>query len=313
MTSAGRPPGAAADPVFAAARLMEQLRDLVLVGTAAPSLESDERLVTPAELAARLHDGAGGRMFLGGAFGGTWPVVESPVGLLIPGIPVVVGRAENPGPDAIYRREGDRVLREAVGEEVAAIRLDSATPAPGAPFALLWFGTAERYVLATTVLVVEDLFAAVRVPASTALLDRLLVRSRRLAGSLPEGLVGGENVFPPEVEVRRAAELLPGDDVFDPVRVLQLRPEVERVRRAGDELIVRRADADPLRFAIHRASATGWQLGLVEGRHPFIGLSLDRVGSSIRYVGTLHPEIDPLAPGVRSRLAFDLQADLVAV
>lgn len=313
MTAAGGPPGGASDPVLAAARLMEQLRDLVLLGTAAPSLEGDDRLVGRTELAARLQDGAGGREVPGGAFGGTWPVVDSPVGLLIPGIPVVVGRAENPGPDAIYRRMGDRVLREAVGEEVAAVRLDGATPAPGAPFTLLWFGSAERYVLATSELVVEDLFAAVRVPASTALLDRLLVRSRRLTGSLPEGLVGVEAVFPPEVEVRRAAELLPGNDVFDPVRVLQLRPEVERVRRSGDELVVRRADADPLRFAIHRATPTGWQLALVEGRHPFIGLSLDRVGSSVRYVGTLHPEIDPLAPGVRSRLAFDLQADLVAL
>lgn len=312
MTHPDRPSGNP-DPVLAAARLTEEIRGLVLLGREAVLEEARQLFAEPLAVAAALRGAAGGVLLEGRAFGGPWPVVETPVGILAPGLPVLVGRAENPGPDGVYRREGDRVLREAVGAEAVVARLDDDAAALGEPFALLWFGPAERYVLAAGELTVEDLFAAIHLPATDALLDRLLVRGRRLPGPLPSGLAGVPTATEARVEIRRHRELLPGDDAFDPVRILQLRPEVERVRRAQDDLVVRRVDEAPLRFTVVRASAAGWELALVEGRHPFVRLALDQVGSTVRYVGTLHPEIDPLAPGVRNRLAFDLQADLVAL
>ncbi len=307
------PPAGHPDPVFAAAELVVRLRELVVLGDPATAATADDRLVWPAEVARQLHRAVGGSLLEGGAFGGPWPLVDSPYGVLAPGLPVVVGRSEIPGPDGVYRRDDGDILREAVGEEVVVARLDRAAPEPGEPFTLLWFGATERYTVARGCLRVEDLFAALQLPLTAALLDRLLVRSGRLSQPLPDITVPPDGVFAPRIEVRRRRELLPDHDVVDPLRLLQQRPEVEQVRVAGDELIVRRLDGEPLRFRVVFAQPSSWELELVAGRHPFVRLRLERVGDSVRYVGTLHGEIDPLGPGVRSRLAFDLQADLVSL
>ena len=57
----------------------------------------------------------------------------------------------------------------------------------------------------------------------------------------------------------------------------------------------------------------GWQLDRQAGAYAYTRLSLMRRGDALWLRGVLDATMDPLAPGMRERLAFDLRADLVAL
>jgi hypothetical protein len=204
------------------------------------------------------------------------------------------------------------VWREAAGAERLFLTTNAADPAPGAPFDLLWFGDGERYTLRHGILEVDDLFAAVELPVDHATLERLLVRERRVDAAVLDGLDLDRPDAPALITVNRAAELNPVETWRDPERFLRSRVNIELSQRRGDRIDAETVGGTPVTF-LCEDRADGWTVRLEAGAYPMTALSLRRRKATLSLSVVLHPDVDPLAPGMRNRLAFDLRSDLVAL
>ncbi len=246
------------------------------------------------------------------AFGGDWPVVRGDGWLVAPALPLPLTGSGGDGVDAAYVWRGHAVWREAAGIEEPFLTTSVDDPSPGAAFDLLWFGDSERYTLRRGTLAVEDLFAVVGLPADHATLDRLLVRGRRVDPAVLDGLAFAATGGPATITVNRAVRLNRGDDWRDAERFLRARADVERTDRHGDRLVAHTARGSSPVFRCEDR-ADGWVLKLDSGDYPLTGLEMCRRGGALSLSAELHPAIDPLAPGMRGRLAFDLRSDLVSL
>jgi len=116
---------------------------------------------------------------------------------------------------------------------------------------------------------------------------------------------------PPVLEVLRHAVLLEGAPWNDPVAVLGAREGVERVERTGSRLVLELVTGDRPVFEVEETAGDRWRVRLLEGAFPAGAAWVERDGEHIRYGWNPAPDLDPLDPGVRARLAFDLLSDLI--
>jgi hypothetical protein len=248
----------------------------------------------------------------GTAFGTTWPYMIAGGRVVAPALPVAVGEVETTGPDGCYELREAVVWREAVGEDRPLLVLESPMAAAGTDIDLMWFGDGERYVLRGGVLEVEDLFSVLRCHATAPVIDRLLIRNLRVDPDAVDGLQFGEVGEPSEIEVRRSRDLIADEGWLDAARVLRVREDVVGVERRHDQLVVSTARNDNVIFNAVQEKR-GWRLHKWEGKYPFGSLRLTERDDVLCYSGTIDRAVDPLAPGVRGRLAFDLKSNLVAL
>ena len=247
---------------------------------------------------------------LGTAFGGAWPFVEGEGWLLTPGAPVVVREAPADGADGVYRVAGRQVLREAAGLEEPLLEMVPPSPQEGPPPPdLLWFGERERYLLRRGVLSIEDLFCRVVAPADSARIENLLVRTHRLGEAILDGLELGPGEVPVEVMVRRPVDLVLAA-WRDPERQLLRREGVRTVDRRGEILTVTLEDGSEAAATVEETEA-GWRVDFAAGGFPWMAAEARLEGEAVVYRAFPGPGLDPIDPGVRSRIAFDLMTDLL--
>jgi hypothetical protein len=251
-------------------------------------------------------------VIIGGGFGGDWPVLAESEAIVAPGLPCVAHDKSVAGPDGEYRFDHSGVWREAVGVDTPFLTLHKTKSAPGRSFDLLWFGDTERFLVRNRCLEIEDLFGRLRVPATTSVLDRLLVRSRRLDDGVVSELPMAETSGPQTVTVRRSVSLSRDERWRDAVRFLSARAGVVGVKRTGDTIEVDLHDGARAIFWCDDGP-DGWFLKLRGGAHIFTEIRLVRLESCLCAAATVAGEIDAMAPGMRGRLIFDLRADLIAV
>jgi hypothetical protein len=176
----------------------------------------------------------------------------------------------------------------------------------------LWFGETERYVLRGGALEIEDLFAACRVSATRSHLERELIRGRRVDPDVLAGLTVEGIPAAPEIEVRRPTSLSADGRWRDAAAFLANRTDIVAVDVSGDRIAADTARADRVCFDVTE-QPNGWRLLKGAGEYPFLAFTMVREGPDLSLRATTAPQIDPLAPGMRGRLAFDLRADLVAL
>jgi hypothetical protein len=265
-----------------------------------------------AACARRLARATGAEVSTARAFGGEWPVIEGAGWLVAPAMPLALTAAGGDGLDAGYRLCDGAVWREAAGVERLFLTTEAAGPDAGAPFDLLWFGDSERYTFRRGILAVDDLFAEIEIPVDHATLERLLVRARRVDAAVLDGLAFDRPEAPAVITVNRGAALTPAESWRDPERFLRSRADVERTARRGDHIDVETVGGAAAAFLCEDRD-DGWTVRLDAGDYPLTALSLRRLGVTLSLSAVLHPAVDPLAPGMRGRLAFDLRSDLVAL
>jgi len=308
------------DPELPAAQTAAMLvRRLPLRWRAGMGVRAPETVVEsrwfggPAEchrVLARLFRGTTVR---GSAFASTWPLLEAAGLVVAPALPVAARADEQPGPDGVYQLDSGTVWREAVGERQPLLCSGSAAaPDGGGAFDLLWFGSAERYLLRAGTLEIEDLFSVARVRATRSLVERLVVRGLRVDPEVLEGVAGSEREAPPEIEVRRPLELVAGELWRDPAAVLAARADIRSVARHGEEIAAETARDSTVVFRVTE-NARGWRLFTWEGDYPLRTLGLMERTGHLVFTAALGPDLDLFAPGVRGRLAFDLRSDLIAL
>lgn len=245
------------------------------------------------------------------AFGGEWPVVSGEGWCVAPALPMALVGPGGDGIDGAYTVRGGSVWREAAGEELLFLS-DSSATSPGERFDLLWFGDAERYTVQRGSLRIEDLFVRVDVAADLGVLERILVRGRRVKRDVLEGLTLEPSKAPARITTSRAAALVSEDRWRDPVRFLDARADIDRAVRRGERIEAESRRGPAIRFLLEDR-ADGWTLRAEGDDYPLQSMSLRRRQASLTLVAELHPAVDPLAPGMRGRLAFDLRSDLVAL
>jgi hypothetical protein len=258
---------------------------------------------------AEVYHGRAGR---GTAFGGSWPYLEVGDRLLAPAVPVVVKEAETKGPDGAYRLQDGAVWREAVGQDQPMLDISGSPVVLGGRFDLLWFGHRERYLVRGDTLEIEDLFSLMRMPLESRFLDRFLPRVRRRDVTVVADLSFAGSTRQPTVEVRRHREMVHGETWRDPRRLISSWAGVRGVERSGDHIIVER-DRDEQVVLNVVEERDGWRAFGWEDAFSFQGLALLQHDDVLSLTGTLSRELDPLTHGLRERLAFDLNADLVAL
>lgn len=258
---------------------------------------------------ARLFRGSAVR---GAAFSSNWPMLEAAGLVVAPALPVAAAAEEQPGPDAVYQLANGTVWREAVGERRALLTTGHGPAPDDGAFDLLWFGGGERFLLRDGTLEIEDLFSVARMGAPRSLVERLVVRGLRADPEVLEGVAWREREAPPEIEVRRPVELVAGERWRDPAAVLTARADIRSVQRRGDELAAETARETTVVFRVAE-DARGWRLFTWEGDYPLRTLGLSERSAHLVLSATLGPDLDPFEPGVRSRLAFDLRSDLIAL
>jgi hypothetical protein len=248
----------------------------------------------------------------GAAFGGPWPFLEAGNWLLAPAVPTLVGDRGTSGPDGEYRLQNGQVLREAVGQEQPLLATDPADSVPGKSFDLLWFGEGERFLARDGVLEIEDLFSLLRLPLDLGMVDRFLLRARRVEPTVAHDLVVTGSETLPTMEVRRDLATFSSDVWRDPCRLYSARVGVRSAERIHDQLVVEMDSDRRVVFNIVE-DRNGWSAFTWEGSFLFQTLALIERGGVLSLTGTLSRSLDPLEPGLRGRLAFDLNADLVAL
>jgi hypothetical protein len=248
----------------------------------------------------------------GGGFGGPWPVLRGEGVVVAPALPVVGNGGPEIGPDGEYGTDGADVWREAVGVKEPYLVANPSQPAPSAPFDLLWFGDAERFLIRDGLIEVEDLFGALRGPAHHRLVDRILARGARVDDRLLSSLPLPEVDAPAVIEVRRPAALSTGARWRDPALMLAARPDIEEAHRNGPEVEVRVVGDRTATFNLEE-NESGWKLKLRAGTYPLTGFELTLSSSALSLCATLDAGLDAFKPGMRGRLIFDLRADLVAL
>jgi len=247
----------------------------------------------------------------GSCFGRTWPCLQAAGGLVAPALPVVAQSSERAGPDGQYDVTDGVVRRESAGARRSFIRLDGVA-SDGDDFDLLWFGDAERYLVSAGRLEVEDLFSVLRLNASRAQVERIVVRRLRFDEDVIAGVSFSEESTVPELEVRRPLELASSDSWRDPAVLIGGRADILSARRHGDELLARTQADRGVEFKVEE-DRNGWRLFAWNGDYPYRTIDLHEKDGHLCLSVTLDQGIDPLAPGVRSQLAFDLRSDLVAL
>lgn len=253
-----------------------------------------------------------GRPVRGAAFSATWPQLEAAGVVVAPALPVAATADELAGPDGVYQLERGTVWREAAGERAALLASGGGATPGGGAFDLLWFGPAERYLVRGGTLEVEDLFSVLRVGAAQPLVERLVVRGLRADPEVLEGVAWSARETPAEIEVRRRSELVAGEAWRDPAAVLASRADIRSVERRGDEILAETVRQSSVVFRIAE-EARGWRLFTWDGDYPLRTLGMRERAGHVVFSATLGPDLEPLAPGVRGRLAFDLQTDLIAL
>lgn len=264
------------------------------------------------ECADILHEIAGGELSEGWAFGGPWPYLRRGDVVFAPALPVVVGPTAVAGVDGEYQRRAEGVWREGAGVETLFLK-EKATPgAPGRPFDLLWFEDNGRYLVRDGALEIGDLFAVLRMPVTPALLSRIFLTPRKLPEIVLDGVRWPSQGLAPEIEVGRLSKLSTTEHWRDARLALERRADVRWVHQTGAELVAATERGDTVVFSFAE-DKDGWQLERQAGAYAFTRLSLMRRGDALWLRGALDATMDPLAPGMRQRLAFDLRADLVAL
>jgi hypothetical protein len=250
----------------------------------------------------------------GAAFGTAWTILECGSAVVAPATPVAVTVDGAPvaGVDGEYRWAKDGIHREAVGADHLVVTRQESESTADEPFDLLWFGDTERFILRSGTLEIEDLFAACRMPASAPLLEKLLIRRRRRDPAVLEGLVLNQTMAAPEIEVRRPAALYTEERWRDACRFLANRIDVVGAQRSGSTITVHTAVGGTELFEIEE-STDGWHLRRTSERYPLQSVAVVCDATTLSLRATLAAEIDPMAPGMRGRLAFDLRSDLVAL
>jgi hypothetical protein len=248
----------------------------------------------------------------GGGFGAGWPILKGGAWTVAPALPVAVGGETAVGVDGEYRGDGMGVWREAGGAERLFLTPDLSQPTPGRPFDLLWFGDFERFTARDGTLEIEDLFGILRVPARPHLLDRLLVRSRRMDGEALLGLPMIDRDRPQTIEVRRPADLSHDDRWRDASRFLASRANIENATPRGAVIEARVVGGATAIFECDEDD-DGWRLMLRKGKDVFTEIHVSHRSKTLSLCATLDDEIDAMAPGMRGRLIFDLRADLVTL
>jgi len=246
------------------------------------------------------------------AFGASWPMLERGSWTIAPALPVVVGPETAIGPDAEYRRDSLGVWREACGDDSLYMVTDQIQPTPGAEFELLWFGDYERFMVRNRMLEIEDLFGALRLPASPRRLDHLLIRSRRVGPGVLVGVETNDREGPQSIEVRRAADLSRDHHWRDALNFLAARADIESAKQRGATIEARTAAGARVIFELDEEE-DGWGLTVRDGRYVFSGIRIKSSLKTLAINATLDDEVDAMAPGMRGRLVFDLRADLVAL
>ncbi len=266
-----------------------------------------------AECARFLGELFRGSMGRGAAFGGPWPFLQAGGRVVAPALPVVASATEAAGPDGSYRFADGAVRREAVGEERPFLSTGRTAVADGVGFDLMWFGAGERYLVRDGILEIEDLFSALRLPATAPVVRGVLAKTLRVdaevLSDLPFAPRDGAGA---EVEVRRPLELVGNERWREPAEVLSARPGIRKVTQQADRLVAETEGGTELVFVASEEPA-GWQLFSWEGDHPLRTLAMRSDGDVLCFRGILRPGLDPLTPGLRQRLAFDLRSDLVAL
>jgi hypothetical protein len=254
----------------------------------------------------------GGKERTGWAFGVAWPWVEVGGVALAPALPVAATTTEQEGPDGAYRQVGDRVLREAGGREKPLLTKQGQGAANGAVIDALWFSDTARFVLHHGLLEVEDLFSRLVAPARQSTIERLLVRCCGHAPAILEHL--------PEVDVCQAgptlavarAEAVMAPNWIDPEAFFKKGIGFESAVVSEDRLVARGGDRQPVELAL-TLSGDGWRAVVTSGNFPFESLAIERDDRDIVLTATVIPAIDPLAQGMRERLAFDLRSFLISL
>lgn len=231
---------------------------------------------------------------------------------LAPALPSPVPLGSSEAADAVYRRDQVRVWRESGGAPALFLTREATAPAPGAPFDLLWFGDSERYLLHKGRLVVEDVFSELRLSPKRSTLEHELVRVRRADPAILEGLDLGEAAAEAEMTVRRPQVLSSAGRWRDPADFLACRVDVTSVVTGNGVLTATSAHSGAVVFALDE-QADGWRLLVVHGEYPYSALELCADGDFLRLRATLAGAVDPMIPGTRARLAFDLRSDLVTL
>lgn len=248
----------------------------------------------------------------GRGFGVGWPILRRGAWTMAPGMPVAVGGETAVGVDGEYRGDLTGVWREAGGVERLFLTADPLQPAPGVPFDLLWFGDFERFLVRDGSLEIEDLFGVLRIPANPRLLDRLLIRSRRVESGVLAGLPMIDRSGPQKIEVRRPEDLSPDERWRDASSFLSARADIESVRRRGATIEALVVGGETAIFGLDD-DEDGWRLMRQDGRYVFTEIRVARRARTLSLCATLDGEIDAMAPGMRGRLVFDLRADLVTL
>ena len=115
------------------------------------------------------------------------------------------------------------------------------------------------------------------------------------------------------MRVRRPMSLVGNPSVVDDPRCyLEARAESSSVTIEGDRYVVALHTGGRVVFAATPISG-GWSLRREDGPHPWSAIALVADGKNVELMVELYETVDPMAPGMRGRVAFDLQADLVAL
>lgn len=245
------------------------------------------------------------------AFDGEWTAATRGGLVLAPGLPVAVGPTEQEAPDAVYEVDAEgRVVRESAG--TASVFLEWSRCEGRAPAVdLMWFDDLSRWVVHGGTLVVDDLVSRMTLPAHREDLEGILIRGRRLDPAILAGLPASPGTGASVVCTGRPVAA--GHPLVAPERVVAARLDLEGVARRGDEITARGPGGEEIRFEVRREHADGWEIAVEGDLRPFAGVSVRRKGAADLIEGVLREgAVRPLAPGVRTRLAFDLQADLIA-
>jgi len=248
----------------------------------------------------------------GGGFGARWPILRNGPWTVAPALPVAVSGDTAVGVDGEYRSDTAGVWREAGGAEALFLTPDLSQPAPGAPFDLLWFGDCERFTVRDGSLEIEDLFGVLRVPASRKLLDRLLIRSRRIEGEALFEVPMTDRNGPQTIEVRRPEDLSQRGRWRDAPTFLASRADIESATRRGAVIEAQVVGGATAIFG-HYEDEDGWLLTLQEGSYVFAEIRVACRAKTLSLCAALDSKIDAMAPGMRGRLIFDLRTDLVTL
>jgi hypothetical protein len=192
------------------------------------------------------------------------------------------------------------------------LALASDQEVPGRPFELLWFADRARYLVAGGRLEVEDLFSLLRMGVTRARLKGWLVRDMGVDERVLDDVHIPAQEDRPTIEVRRPRELVAGGRQPTPEELLGVRSGALKARRAGDQITVTTEGDRRVVFTVAE-ERHGWKAVRWDGEFPYRVVALRCGERAVSLTATLDEGLDPLAPGVRSQVAFDLRSDLISV